>query len=469
MREHTPCFLCLAPADNTCKHCNQVAFCNENHLAMHRVEGRCLPYMVEEREGKGKCIIATRDINQKEMILFDRPILVSPNTKSKAQCLQCSKLCDGGYKCPVCNFPMCDETCASGDVHQLECEVFARVDFEADVEDPKVPDDHYAAILPLRCIRLKEKDPEKWKLFQSFQSHCSERKQDNQKLWDYHEEHAVEFVRELCEYGEEVTGEEIHRMIGIMSVNSLSIELGEGYGEEMGFYPAFSNINHSCLANAKPVKRNDKSVTVMAKTEIKKGEEITFQYVVEIQPTRLRRELLNRKWFFLCSCNRCCDRTECGTFLGALLCRDNNCGGPVVPDSPTKASTDFSCLECNHVVKGEDAIKIMNEAEINTRKKDVSDHVVAHLEKFLAKYASFLHPYNYVMASMKMKLGCLYGNCPDYSLTNMNKAMMTRKLQVCQESLVPLAILDEGQVGENKWKGRLEKEISKTQYLLENM
>jgi len=111
----------------------------------------------------------------------------------------------------------------------------------------------------------------------------------------------------------------------------------------------------------------------------------------------------------------------------------------------------------------------MDEAEISTQKKDVSDHVVVHLEKFIEKYSSVLHPYNYVMASMKMKLGCLYGNCPDYSLTNMNKTMMMRKLQVCQESLVPLAILDEGHVGENKWKGRLEKEIRKTQYILENM
>ena len=109
----------------------------------------------------------------------------------------------------------------------------------------------------------------------------------------------------------------------------------------------------------------------------------------------------------------------------------------------------------------------MNEAERNTQRKDPSHHLVEHIEKFLQKYEDILHPYNYVMASMKMKLGCLYGNCPKYPLFTMTKTMMMRKLQVCEESLVPLLILDEGLVGDNKWKGRLEKEICKIKCLMQ--
>ena len=108
----------------------------------------------------------------------------------------------------------------------------------------------------------------------------------------------------------------------------------------------------------------------------------------------------------------------------------------------------------------------MNEAERNTQRKDPLHHLVEHIERFLQKYEDILHPYNYVMASMKMKLGCPYGNCPEYPLATMTKTMMMRKLQVCEESLVPLAILDEGQVGDNKWKGRLEKEICKIKCLM---
>ena len=79
--------------------------------------------------------------------------------------------------------------------------------------------------------------------------------------------------------GERWTDEDIHRMIGIMMVNSLGIDLGskqerfwkanfyfftgKEYGELTGFYPVFSNINHSCIANCKPVKRPDMKVHVI--------------------------------------------------------------------------------------------------------------------------------------------------------------------------------------------------------------
>ena len=35
-------------------------------------------------------------------------------------------------------------------VRRIECEVFEKANFEAEIEDVKVADDHYAAILPLR-------------------------------------------------------------------------------------------------------------------------------------------------------------------------------------------------------------------------------------------------------------------------------------------------------------------------------
>lgn len=463
------CVLCFqpAPSTNCCPDCKDVFFCQEDHLAFHRMEKMCFPYRVEEKDGKGRCVIATRDIEPGELVLVDRPILLSPMMKSKAQCLQCSKLVDGSFKCQVCGFPMCGERCAGGDLHRVECAVFERVDFEADIEDLKVVDDHYAAILPLRCINLKTNEPKKWDLFQAFLSHCNERKQANEDLWAFHEEHGVDFVKEMCEYGEEFSREEIHRMIGIMSVNSLEIELGEGYGEEMGFYPVFANINHSCLANAKPVKLSDKTVQVKTKTRVAKGDEITIQYLVEIQPTRIRREMINRKWFFYCYCTRCQDSTECKTFLGALLCQRRRCGGVVLTDHPEERNSNYNCVECGDLVEWEEAVRIMNEAEVNTRRKESSDHTVDHIEKFLQKYDQILHPQNYVMTTMKMKLGCLYGNCDKYTLASMSRTMMMRKLQVCQEALIPLNILDQGDLGGNKWKGRLKKEVLKVNYFLQ--
>ena len=126
--------------------------------------------------------------------------------------------------------------------------------------------------------------------------------------------------RDICEFRDTFSEAEIQRMIGIMSVNSLGIDLGPDHGELMGFYPLFSNLNHSCLANSRPVKRPDLGVEVRATRRILRGEEICFRYVVETQPTRSRRDLIHRKWFFICECVRCKDPTESGTYLGALKC-----------------------------------------------------------------------------------------------------------------------------------------------------
>ena len=147
-------------------------------------------------------ILSCSDVSEGELILVDYPMLISPHTKSKPQCLQCarfvwnlisavkssskavnfqfgfsttknhkkllcwgaimivifclvlkkliSRLVSGSYKCSKCNFPMCDEICEAGDLHSMECSIFQSVDFEADVEFDGKVDDHYASILPLR-------------------------------------------------------------------------------------------------------------------------------------------------------------------------------------------------------------------------------------------------------------------------------------------------------------------------------
>ena len=87
-------------------------------------------------------------------------------------------------------------------------------------------------------------------------------------------------MRDMCEYREELTGDEIHKMIGIMSVNSLEIELGE----EMGFYPTFSNINHSYLANAKPVKLKEVNCGDSANKDKERNVEQKMVFLVFLYP-----------------------------------------------------------------------------------------------------------------------------------------------------------------------------------------
>ena len=90
---------------------------------------------------------------------------------------------------------MCDAKCAEGNMHAMECEILTGADFEAEVEEFNVVDDHYAAILPLRCISLARRDPGSWRVFQNFLSHCDQRREHNREMWNYQQEHCVEFVR----------------------------------------------------------------------------------------------------------------------------------------------------------------------------------------------------------------------------------------------------------------------------------
>ena len=50
-----------------------------------------LPYTVVQTPDRGKCVIAARDIEAGELVLEDRPLLVTPLIKSKPQCLQCAR------------------------------------------------------------------------------------------------------------------------------------------------------------------------------------------------------------------------------------------------------------------------------------------------------------------------------------------------------------------------------------------
>ena len=83
--------------------------------------------------------------------------------------------------------------------------------------------------------------------------------------------------RDICEFRESLSDAEIQRMLGVMSVNSLGLDLGPDHGEMMGFYPLFSNLNHSCIANSRPVKRPDFTVEVRATRRIAAGDEICFR------------------------------------------------------------------------------------------------------------------------------------------------------------------------------------------------
>lgn len=80
---------------------------------------------IVQREGFGRCLVAKRDIQVNELILYDRPLLIGPrvNNYEKIFCVSCCKVMPRLLLCRAkCKFPVCDD-CVDSKAHKRECEL----------------------------------------------------------------------------------------------------------------------------------------------------------------------------------------------------------------------------------------------------------------------------------------------------------------------------------------------------------
>lgn len=67
------CFYCSGDAPDKCPDCNLINFCSSDHLAHHKVDELCQPYVVHfGGEDVGRFLRATRDIKPFEIIVVDQ-------------------------------------------------------------------------------------------------------------------------------------------------------------------------------------------------------------------------------------------------------------------------------------------------------------------------------------------------------------------------------------------------------------
>ena len=97
-------------------------------------------------------------------------------------------------------------------------------------------------------------------------------------------------------YRNEISEEDLHRLAGIFGINAVTIGNHKGALYGKGLYPIFSIVNHNCVGNAKfKIDTNSWMITVKAQQAIKKGEEISVQYLSTILGTHKRRKRLKSK------------------------------------------------------------------------------------------------------------------------------------------------------------------------------
>jgi hypothetical protein len=85
------CSLCQVPGKFRCGGCQKVGYCSKehqkNHWKIHK--GECCAWKVVENAELGRHLVAVRDIKQGEIILQEKPLLVTPPKITLPVCLGC--------------------------------------------------------------------------------------------------------------------------------------------------------------------------------------------------------------------------------------------------------------------------------------------------------------------------------------------------------------------------------------------
>ena len=136
------------------------------------------------------------------------------------------------------------------------------------------------------------------------------------------------------------------------------------------------------------MSRTDHSIKVNAQKSIKKGEEITIHYLSFIYGNIKRKKAMRNNWFFDCTCTRCQDPTEMGSYLSATKCSECE-NGYMLPIDPMNLSSDWHCSICKHKISVESINETISQCFTIIYN---SEKTVEQCEKILPQLLQKLHP-----------------------------------------------------------------------------
>jgi len=419
MSDSQDCFLCSKPATGTCPDCALVHYCSDSHLRSHKPFGDCLPFRVGFVEGVGRVVLAVRDIKAGDVVITEHPIVKGPGNKTPPSCLQCLRQWEGETTCTKCGWPVCNEKCQAGDIHEIECNILSKCPKE------KVPDfskhhrnahsPNYAAIFPLRLAILSRSSSDVKERMDLLMDHKEEitTDPDFDDLWKFP---VLNFL--TGEINSEYSYEEILRSIGLFCTNAVSMINCNG----RWIFPTFSFLSHSCVSNSRFFVHPGDLAVVRAETDIKAGAEVTISYTDSFPGNVVRRESIKDLWYFRCTCERCQDVTELGTNLSAVRCRvcmkneKSEAMSYMLPKDSSDLKADWHCSSCENIIKHQTIVMLIKGLKIKV-KENYGD--LAGLSDLLLHLQEFLHPNHFLILELKqrwVKLAAKLGKSDQHSL-----------------------------------------------------
>jgi hypothetical protein len=400
-----------------CQNCSITPVCDAHgHLHRDNELRICYPVEIVVRNGVGRCMVATRDIQPGELVMRDVSAALGPREhhhqqqQPDRQCCQCCQQISSTslQKC-ICDLDVC---CSHS---ELECRMLQRSSKFFEDESIKLK-----ILTPLRLYLAQMEDRDLASRIDMLMDHNED---------SHDKEGDSEKADILCDIIDDKEAKtDLMRCIGLLKTNALEVCKGRG----RAIFPLFSFLSHSCVNNAKHILQPHEDgigqvVSVYSQCWIAKGQEITITYTNLMRPTLERRAKLEYLWHFCCQCSRCKDTTEMGTYIGSVKCPTCRCRMDIDIDWET-----FYCNKCELSFPHSTVDKMVGTfSKILTQITNSGQLIkINDLEQFLSSTEKILEANHYLRIIAKRYLSQLSNG--------------QRKIVLCQDLLDLFDKLDPG-------------------------
>jgi hypothetical protein len=287
------------------------------------------PVVVESREGRARCLVATRALTPDEPVLFSTPYAWAPGDRCYERVCHycCRDKLDVGAPCRFycdgcCRAWYCSEDCRALDQaqHRFECSALDHCLRSSHWQDPDSRGELrlLLRLLSRRALEIGSRAPDlAFALSPAKPSNEGDLRFDDFMLLasnrHAHEEELMRqlyttanLARSLDRWLEAVDSHVIFECLLRIRTNTFAITNASGLRVGSGLYIQASLFNHSCQPNLTYRRAaTGANLEFTALGDIPVGTELTISYVSS-EKLEERRAWLLQSHFFLCACERCC-------------------------------------------------------------------------------------------------------------------------------------------------------------------
>ncbi|XP_030026025.2 SET domain-containing protein SmydA-8-like [Manduca sexta] len=394
-------------------------------------------YEIRNSERLGRYLVAAKDLKAGETILSNEPFVLGPNMDTSLVCFNCylpliSKfvVCKNCAVTPICPGEGCPEPLAKKWHTNAECEFFRNLKLTIGLS-PMTMMQNVGSLLVLRALLMRRAEPKSWETFMQLETHLDERKTSG--VCDFYE-NTVKFIKTLDLLSDRDDADLVQKICAAIDVNSFEVRgpaiTAIGCAESLrGVYLKAALLPHDCVANTHMSINDNNLLVCHASVDIKKGETIYYNYTDPLKGTMIRQKHLLIGKYFKCSCNRCSDLTELGTYMSSTICP--GCKKGYISHS---SEEEWTCNECQ---------KQFPNAEIGRKVQCCADKLDVinkkdqkELEEYIRNVSLVLAPNHYLLLDAKQRLAGVLRDTINREPHPLKK-IIRRKLELCKE-LMPV-------------------------------